>query len=69
MYGTTGTKYLRGYMAGPKYNFRGAGICDILLTRALRAHVRPKHAFNLVATKDVRGVAARNFPAGSSSGG
>ena len=69
VYGTTGTKYLRGYMAGPKYNFRGAGICDILLTRVLRAHVRPKHAFNLVAIKDVRRLSARNFPAHSSSRG
>jgi Methyltransferase domain len=67
VHGTTGTKYLRGYMAGPKYDFVGAGICDILLTRLLRAHTHPTHAFNLVAIKDVRGVAARNSPAGQSS--
>ena len=60
VFGTTGTKYLRGYMAGPKYDFRGAAICDLLLARFLRANTNARHAFNLVAIKDVRGVPARN---------
>lgn len=61
VFGATGTKYLRGYMAGPKFNFKGAGICDILLARVLRAHSQPRHAFNLIAVKDVRGVPARHL--------
>lgn len=59
VYGTTGSKYLRGYAAGPKYDFSGWMACDILLARVLRVHKRPRRAFNLVAVKDVRGVAAR----------
>ena len=59
VYGTTGTKYLRGYAAGPKYDFFGWMTCDILLARLLRTHKRPRRAFNLVAIKDVRGVPSR----------
>lgn len=59
VYGTTGTRHLRGYMAGPKYNFPGCLLCDELLTLLLRINRNPKHAFNLVAVKDVRGVQAR----------
>lgn len=59
VYGTTGTKYLRGYAAGPKYDFFGWMTCDILLARLLRTHKRPRRAFNLIAIKDVRGVQAR----------
>ena len=59
VYGTTGTRHLRGYMAGPKYNFPGCLLCDELLTLLLRINRNPKHAFNLVAVKDVRGVPAR----------
>src|SRR6185295_2148371 len=36
VYGTTGTKYLRGYGAGPKRDFFGWGACDILLGGLLR---------------------------------
>jgi SAM-dependent methyltransferase len=59
VYGTTGTKYLRGYAAGPKYDFPGWKTCDIVLARLLRTHRHPDRAFNLVAIKDVRGVSAR----------
>jgi methyltransferase family protein len=59
VYGTSGTRYLRGYAAGPKYDFPGWMTCDILLARLLRTHKHPARAFNLIAVKDVRGVAAR----------
>jgi hypothetical protein len=59
VYGATGTKYLRGYAAGPKYSFFGWMICDIILARLLRVHKRSKRAFSLVAIKDVRAVPAR----------
>ena len=59
VYGTTGTKYLRGYAAGPKYDFPGWKSCDVLLARLLRTHKHPRRAFNLIAIKDVRGVPAR----------
>ena len=60
VHGTTGTRHLRGYMAGPKYNFPGCLLCDELLTLLLRINRKPKHAFNLVAIKDVRGLPARH---------
>lgn len=59
VYGSTGTKHLRGYAAGPKYNFKGCISCDIVLAALLRIGKHPRHAFNLVAIKDVRGVPAR----------
>ncbi|HKG92169.1 MAG TPA: class I SAM-dependent methyltransferase [Gemmatimonadaceae bacterium] len=59
VYGTTGTKYLRGYAAGPKYPIRGVLTLDVVLSRLLRVDRRARHAFNLVAIKDVRGVPAR----------
>ena len=58
-YGTTGTRYLRGYVAGPKYDFPGCILLDEFLTLFLRINKHPKHAFNLVAIKDIRGVPAR----------
>ncbi len=60
VYGTTGTRYLRGYMAGPKCNLPGCLLLDEALTLLLRINRKPKHAFNLVAVKDVRGVPARH---------
>lgn len=59
VYGTTGTKFFRGYAAGPKYDFYGWQFFDVLLSRLLRIHKHPRRAFNLVAIKDVRGVPAR----------
>lgn len=58
VYGAVGTKCFRGYAAGPKYNFPGWAVCDVLLARLLRVHKHPKRAFSLVAIKDVRGVPA-----------
>ena len=60
VHGTTGTRYLRGYMAGPRCNFPGCLLLDEALTLLLRINRKPKHAFNLVAIKDVRGVPARH---------
>ena len=59
VYGARGTKYLRGYAAGPKYDFFGWMTFDIALAGLLRIGKHPRHAFNLVAIKDVRGVPAR----------
>jgi 2-polyprenyl-3-methyl-5-hydroxy-6-metoxy-1,4-benzoquinol methylase len=59
VFGTTGTRYLREYAAGPKYNFSGCILLDELLTLFLRINQHPQHAYNLVAIKDVRGVPAR----------
>ena len=60
VHGTTGTRYLRGYMAGPVYGFPGCLLLDEALTLLLRINRKPKHAFNLLAVKDVRGVPARH---------
>jgi hypothetical protein len=60
VFGSTGTKYLRGYVADKKYPwFKGSITLDYILARALMADRWPRHAFNLVAIKDVRGVPAR----------
>jgi hypothetical protein len=59
VYGATGTRYLREYAAGPKYDFPGCILLDEMLTMFLRINHRPEHAYNLVAVKDVRGVPAR----------
>jgi len=59
VHGTTGTRYLRGYVAGPKYNIKGTISVDYALSWLLRVNDHPGHAFNLVAIKDVRGIAAR----------
>jgi hypothetical protein len=61
VHGTSGTRYLVGYAAGCKWRVRGAPTLDVLLARALRADSKYRHAYNLVAVKDVRGVPAR-FP-------
>ncbi len=60
LFGTTGTKYLRDYMAGPRFNFPMCITLDEVLTFLLRINKNPKHAFNLVAIKDVRGTYARH---------
>jgi 2-polyprenyl-3-methyl-5-hydroxy-6-metoxy-1,4-benzoquinol methylase len=59
VFGTTGTRYLREYAAGPKYNFPGCILLDEFLTFVLRINRHPQHAYNLVAIKDVRGAPAR----------
>ncbi|HKO36012.1 MAG TPA: class I SAM-dependent methyltransferase [Pyrinomonadaceae bacterium] len=64
--GARGTKYLRGYAGGPKFNFPGWMTCDIALASLLRIRTHPRHAFNLVAIKDVRGVPARFVSAAAS---
>jgi SAM-dependent methyltransferase len=62
VYGATGTRYLRGYMAGPKYDVPGCILADEILTLLLRINSHPRHAFNLIAIKDVRGTPARYGP-------
>ena len=59
VHGTTGTRYLLGYGSGPRYAFRGCASLDCMLAWILRVHARPRHAYNLLAIKDVRGVAPR----------
>ncbi len=60
VFGTTGTRYFRGYMAEPTLRFPGGTFLEELATLALRINSRPRHAFNLFAMKDVRGVPARH---------
>ena len=57
VYGTTGLKYLRGYASALKY--RHTSTIDTIFRWLLRIDKNPRLAFNLVATKDVRGVPAR----------
>jgi SAM-dependent methyltransferase len=57
VYGTTGLKCLRGYASVPKYRHTSA--IEQILTWLLRTQKNPKYAFNLVASKDIRGVPAR----------
>jgi SAM-dependent methyltransferase len=60
VYGTCGTKYLRGYMGEPRIHLPGILLFDlVVLSRMARAGKLPSRAFNIVAIKDVRGVAAR----------
>lgn len=59
VHGTLGTRYFRGYAGGPKYGFPGCILLDEMLTLLLRINSHPRHAFNLVAIKDIRGVPAR----------
>ncbi len=60
VYGTCGTKYLRGYMGEARLPLPGTLVFDgLLMTRLVGSQRRPRHAFNIVAVKDVRGVPAR----------
>ena len=59
VFGSGGTKYIRGYAGFPKRQFTGWYTTDLLLSALLRIGRRPRHAFALVAVKDVRGVPAR----------
>ena len=59
VFGTGGTKYMRGYAGHPKRPFTGWYSTDLLLSALLGIANRPRHAFALVAVKDVRGVPAR----------
>lgn len=57
--GSTGTRLFHGYGGELKYRFPGALLVDALLAWLLRIRRHSRHAFNLVAIKDVRGVPAR----------
>ena len=62
VYGTTGTKFFHGYAGELKIKFPGALACDAVLAWLLGSDRNCRHAFNLVAIKDVRGVPARLGP-------
>jgi hypothetical protein len=59
VHGTAGTKYLRGYAGQPKVRRRGGQSLDFVASRLLWIERFPRHAYNLTAIKDVRGVEAR----------
>jgi len=60
VFGTSGTKYIRGYMGEPRMRLPGLATFDMLvLSRLLLSNRFPAHAFNVVAIKDRRGVPAR----------
>jgi Methyltransferase domain len=59
VYGTIGTKVLRGYASRYRYNFPGIATCDLVLAWLMRVQKKPTRAFSLIAIKDVRGVPAR----------
>jgi hypothetical protein len=59
VYGTSGTRYLRGYASGLKWQIKGLASLDVLLARLLRVDKHSKYAYNILAVKDVRGVPAR----------
>lgn len=59
VYGTTGMKFFLGYAAGPRWNVRGIGTLNAIAAWLLRVDRHPTRAFNLLAIKDVRGVASR----------
>jgi SAM-dependent methyltransferase len=57
--GCAGTRFFHGYAGEFKWNFPGVKLADFALGLALDLEKRPRHAFNIMAWKDVRGVAAR----------
>lgn len=60
VYGSLGTKYMRGYMGEPRLRFPGARLLDnSLLARFFMTHRFPQHAFGITAIKDLRGVPAK----------
>ena len=59
VYGSYGTRFIRGYAGRPKLLVPGAQTADALLARTLGIGRHPRNAFSLVAIKDVRGVPAR----------
>ena len=54
-----GTKYLRGYAGGPKFNFPGWMTCDIALASLLRIRARPRHARLRCRRREARPPSAR----------
>jgi len=59
VYGSSGTRIMRGYGADLRIHSPIASAVDAVLTAALGASGHAKFAFNLIAIKDVRGVPAR----------
>jgi hypothetical protein len=59
VHGTAGTRYLRGYAGQPKVRGHGGQSVDFVAARLLWIERFPRHAYNLTAVKDVRGVEAR----------
>lgn len=56
--GNSGTRYLRGYGGRKRIPIPGILLFDMFLSRVLFSNYFPSHAFNITATKDVRGVSA-----------
>ena len=65
VFGTTGCKYFHGYAGEFDPYFPGVVAVDAVLAWLLRAKKCYRHAFNLVAIKDVNGVPARKRPISS----
>jgi SAM-dependent methyltransferase len=65
VFGVSGTRYFHGYAGEFKTRLPGRRLWDVLLARLLQTDRHYRHAFNLLAIRDVRGVAAR---LGSESG-
>jgi len=57
--GSAGTRFFHGYAGEFKWKFPGVKMADFGLGLLLNLEQNPKHAFNLMAWKDVRGVPAR----------
>lgn len=53
VYGTTGTKFLKGYGSGPKFKIKGISSADLILSWILQIKKNHKFAYNLVAIKKV----------------
>jgi len=62
VYGSTGTRVMRGYGAGLRVQSPIASALDALLAVSLRASNHPRFALNLIAIKDVDGVPPRGMP-------
>lgn len=51
VYGSTGTKLLKGYGSGPKFKIKGISSADLILSWILQINKNHKFAYNLVAIK------------------
>lgn len=63
-YRVIGLKRLRwmfGYGAQPRLQFRGVHLVNDLLFKLLRVRAKPDRAFHMLAVKDMRGVPARHL--------
>lgn len=61
VFGNNGTRYIRDYAGAPKVEFPFWNYVDFALATLLRVRTNPRHAYSLMAVKDVRGVPARGM--------